>query len=106
MTVVKRNKRAKPRWSCSTMLLRYLTWRTTIGTSRPALIASMAALLASLLSIATLSGTPFSRMRLLYQMASFEGTYRRHPVGQVAYLGLVYTFEGSKKAKESDFSYD
>ena len=46
------------------------------------------------------------RDRRLYQTASFEGTYRRHPAGQVAYLGLVYTFDGSKKAKESDFSYD
>src|SRR5471030_342323 len=43
--------RLMARWSCSTMLLRYLTWRTTIGTSRPALTASMAALLAPLLSI-------------------------------------------------------
>jgi hypothetical protein len=47
------------RWFCSTVLLRYLTWRTRIGTSRPALIASIAALLARLLSIATLSGSPF-----------------------------------------------
>src|SRR5471032_3429991 len=56
--------RLMARWSCSTMLLRCLTWRTTIGTSRPALTASMAALLAPLLSMATLSGTPFSRMAL------------------------------------------
>lgn len=46
------------------MLFRYLTWRTTIGTSRPALIASMAALLAPLLSIATLSGSPFAPIAL------------------------------------------
>jgi hypothetical protein len=51
--------RLMARWSCSTMLLRYLTWRTKIRTSRPALIASMAAVLAPLLSIATLSGSPF-----------------------------------------------
>src|SRR5476649_2541508 len=56
--------RLMARWSCSTMLLRCLTWRTTIGTSRPALTASMAALLAPLLSMATLSGAPFSRMAL------------------------------------------
>ena len=44
------------------MLLRYLTWRTRIGTSRPVLIASMAALLAPL--IATLFGSPFVPMAL------------------------------------------
>jgi hypothetical protein len=46
------------RWSCSTMLLRYLLWRTGIGTSRPALTASMAALCAPRLSIATFSRRP------------------------------------------------
>ena len=56
--------RLMARWSCSTMLLRYLTWRTKIGTSRPALIASIAALLAPLLSIATLPGSPFAPMAL------------------------------------------
>jgi hypothetical protein len=30
--------RLMARWSCSTMLLRYLTWRTRIGPARPALI--------------------------------------------------------------------
>lgn len=46
------------------MLLRYLTWRTRIGKSRLTLIASMAALLAPLLFIATLSGSPFAPMAL------------------------------------------
>lgn len=39
---------------CSTLLLRYLTWRTVVSTSRSAPISSIAALLAALLSIATL----------------------------------------------------
>jgi hypothetical protein len=54
--------RVTARWSCSTMLLRYLTWRTVIGSAMPPLISSMAALLAPLLSIAIFSGAPFSRM--------------------------------------------
>jgi hypothetical protein len=38
---------------------RYLTWRTLIGVSLSALILWMAARLASLLSMVTVSGTPF-----------------------------------------------
>jgi hypothetical protein len=41
-----------------------LTWRTMIDTSLPALIASIAALLAPLLYIATLFGSPFAPMAL------------------------------------------
>lgn len=43
-------------WFYSMMLLRYLNWCTKIGILRLALSASMAAVLAPLLSIETLSG--------------------------------------------------
>jgi hypothetical protein len=54
--------RLMARWSWSTMLLRYLTWRTTIAISLFSMIESMAALLAPLLSIVTFSGTSLARM--------------------------------------------
>jgi hypothetical protein len=56
--------RLMARASCSTMLLRYLTWGTRIGTLRPALTAFIAALLAPLLSIATLFGSQIVPMAL------------------------------------------
>lgn len=46
------------------------------------------------------------RERRVYRTTVFDGTYLRHPTGRVAYLGVVYTVEGSKKAKESDFTYE
>lgn len=46
------------------------------------------------------------RERRVYRSAPFEATYLRHPTGRVAYLGLVYSFEGSKKGKDADFTYD
>ena len=46
-----------PRWSCSTMLLRYFDWRSTMSTQASALTLSMAAVLAPLLSIVIFSGT-------------------------------------------------
>ena len=46
------------------MLFRYLTCRTMIGVSPLALISSMAALLAPLLSMVTFSGTPLVCMAL------------------------------------------
>ena len=54
--------RLMARWSCSTMLFRYLTCQTTIGVSRLALMPSIAALLVPLLSIVTFSGTPLAYM--------------------------------------------
>ena len=54
-----RVRRLIARWSCSTRLLRYLDWRTLMGASRSALMASSAARLAPLLSMVTVSGTPF-----------------------------------------------
>ena len=56
--------RLMARWSCSTMLLRYFTCRTMTGVSPRALISSMAALLAPLLSKVTFSGTPLAFMAL------------------------------------------
>jgi hypothetical protein len=50
------------RWSCSTILLRYLTCRTVTGKAIGPLILSIAALLTPLLSIAIFSGPPFSRI--------------------------------------------
>ncbi len=63
------------RWSCSTMLLRYLLWRTGIGTSRPALTASMAALFAPRLSIATFSRRP-PKNQTLARAAYFSALYK------------------------------
>src|SRR5450830_2113515 len=44
------------RWSCSTMLLRYLFWRIRMSTQASALMLSMAVVLAPLLSIVIFSG--------------------------------------------------
>ncbi len=52
-------RRLMARWSCSTMLFRYLAWRTTIRFSRAAFMASRAATFEPLLSIVTFSGAPF-----------------------------------------------
>ncbi len=46
------------------------------------------------------------RERRVYQTPTFNGTYRRHQTGQVAYMGLSYTFGGSKKARDTDFNYE
>ena len=49
--------RLTARWSCSTILLRYLTCRNLIGMSLSALMSSIAALLATLLFRVTVSGS-------------------------------------------------
>lgn len=46
------------------------------------------------------------RTRRIYDTPAFEGSYRRHQMGQVAYLGLAYSFGGPKKGKDADFNYD
>jgi len=55
-----RTMRLIARWSCSTTLFRYFDCRILIGTSRSALIAFSPARFAPLLSIVTVSGTPFN----------------------------------------------
>jgi len=56
---IDRVRRLIARWSCSTMLLRYLTWRILMGVSRPAFTACKPARSAPLLSMVTVSGAPF-----------------------------------------------
>jgi len=56
---VGRAMRLIARWSCSTTLFRYFDCRILIGTSRSALIAFSPARFAPLLSMITVSGTPF-----------------------------------------------
>ena len=46
------------RWSCSTRLLRYFDWRSSMGKPLSDWMLTMAAVLEPLLSIAIFSGTP------------------------------------------------
>ena len=34
------------------------------------------------------------------------GDYRRHQMGQVAYVGLAFSFGGARKAKDAEFNYE
>jgi hypothetical protein len=45
-------------------------------------------------------------MRRVYDTPDFHGEYRRHQLGQIAYLGLSYNFGGKRKAKDVEFNYD
>ncbi|MGB9109468.1 MAG: outer membrane beta-barrel family protein, partial [Telluria sp.] len=46
------------------------------------------------------------RMRRVYDTPGFHGVYQRHQLGQVAYLGLSYSFGGKRKARDPEFNYD
>jgi outer membrane receptor protein involved in Fe transport len=37
---------------------------------------------------------------------TLQDAYRRYQIGQIAYVGLLYTFGSGKKAKESGFEYE
>ncbi len=54
--IIGRVIRFTARWSCSTMLFRYLDWRIRMSTQAPVFTLSMAAVLAPLLSMVTYSG--------------------------------------------------
>ncbi len=46
------------------------------------------------------------RQKRFFQTTNFTGIYTRRQGGQIAYIGLTYTFGAPKKSKESDFTYD
>jgi len=46
------------------------------------------------------------RFQRIVATPTLADTYDRHVFGRVAYVGLSYTFGGSKKAKPSTFEYD
>ncbi|MYM27990.1 TonB-dependent receptor [Duganella sp. CY15W] len=57
--------------------------------------------------VATLSDAFNSqRQRRVYETPDFTGRYRRQQMGQVAYLGLSWTFGGNRKVKDADFNYE
>jgi hypothetical protein len=37
---------------------------------------------------------------------ALRDAYQRYQVGQIAYVGVIYTFGGPGKAKSGDFNYD
>jgi outer membrane receptor protein involved in Fe transport len=45
-------------------------------------------------------------MRRFSNTADLQDVYDRHQVGQIAYLGLTWTFSGQKKAKGAGFEYE
>jgi outer membrane receptor protein involved in Fe transport len=46
------------------------------------------------------------RLSRIITTPQLSDTYQRYQVGRIAYLGVVYTFGGPKKAKGSGFEYD
>lgn len=46
------------------------------------------------------------RMRRVYDTPAFHGSYRRQQQGQVAYVGLSYSFGGARKARDAEFNYE
>lgn len=57
--------------------------------------------------VATLSDAfNTQRMRRVYDTPTFSGNYRRQQMGQAAYLGLSYSFGGTRKAKDAEFNYE
>jgi outer membrane receptor protein involved in Fe transport len=59
-----------------------------------------------LAAVVTISdGLDGQRFRRFVNTGALNDAYERYQVGRIAYLGLVYTFGGSGKAKSSDFDY-
>jgi len=57
--------------------------------------------------VATLSDAfNTQRQRRIYETPTFNGSYARHQLGQVAYIGLAFSFGGTRKAKDTEFNYD
>lgn len=46
------------------------------------------------------------RFRRVFDTPAFHGTYERRQAGRIVFAGLSWTFGGSKKGKDSGFSYD
>ncbi len=45
------------------------------------------------------------RLRRFVNTADLQDAYQRYQIGQIAYVGVIYTFGGPGKAKTSDFDY-
>lgn len=57
--------------------------------------------------VATLSDAfNTQRMRRVYDTQTFSGTYRRQQLGQVAFIGLSYSFGSARKARDAEFNYE
>ena len=57
--------------------------------------------------VATLSDAfNTQRQRRIYETPTFRGEYGRHQLGQVAYVGLAFSFGGTRKAKDAEFNYE
>jgi hypothetical protein len=46
------------------------------------------------------------KFRRLVNTPTLRDAYQRYQIGQVAYVGLVYTFGAAKKTKATSFEYD
>ncbi len=61
----------------------------------------------SLSAVATMSDAlDGQRFERIVKTSTLNDDYLRHQLGQVAYVGLVYTFGASKKTKAGGFDYD
>ena len=61
----------------------------------------------SLSAVATVSDAlDGQRFERIVKTSTLNDDYLRHQLGQVAYVGLVYTFGASKKSKAGGFDYD
>jgi len=89
--------RLTARWSCSTTLFRYFTWRSSMQASLSVLYFSIAALLAPLLSMVIFSGLPHWSM-----LCEEAGSCLAVPLGSEEEVNSVPRFvDGSMEGSQA-----